>query len=881
MERRHPEELLALVQEQERQEKRGKLKIFLGAAPGVGKTYTMLEAACEKREEGLDVIAGLVETHGREETEELLQGLEVFPRQVVEYRGHTLLEFDLDGVLQRHPTLVLVDEMAHTNVPGSRHPKRWQDIKELLDRGINVYTTINVQHIESLNNVVAQITGIAVRETVPDSMLELAYSIELVDLPPDDLLKRLEEGKVYLYNQAELASKNFFRKGNLIALRELALRITAEQVNTQVLLHRRGESIKQIWPTVEKLLVCVGPESTSAKLIRTTFRMAKSLHAEWIALFIDAPRLHLSTQQRAKAIRNLRLAEQLGGESVTINGRDVIKEIIAFARSRNVTKIIIGKQMKPRWKDWLYRSLVDELLKYSGDIDLYIIHSEHRKNKWQFLPTINRAPWTTFLFSGITVAICTGINYLLFRHLAPSNLIMIYLLGIVIVAARGYLLPAMLASLLSVLAFDFFFVPPRFSFSVNDSEYLITFGVMLLVAQVISQLTVMNQRQVEATRLREQRTTTLHVLSRQLASSRGLDRLLQVGVKYLSEVFASEVLALLPDQNGQLVIRTGYHAELTLNPKEQSVAQWVYDLGQIAGLGTETLPYAQALYIPLMGSAGPIGTLRILPKDPSQLFNPEQLHLLESLAHQIALSLEVDMLQEQAKRSEVQIAADRLRRALLQSVSHDLRAPLIAIMGSASSLIEMGNNLERTAIKKLAYQIYDESGQLNRLINNLLQITYLEAETVTLQKEFHNLRDVINTSLNTLGKSLGKREIHLDIPADLPKVPVDRVLIQEVIDNLLDNAIKFTPPNTAIDISAARIKDKIVISIGDYGPGLTSDEVKKIFDKFYQGQILATARGLGLGLAICRNIIIAHGGEIWAENRSEGGAIFRFTLPIK
>lgn len=879
--RPNPEKFLKQAQEEEKEQRRGKLKIYLGAAPGVGKTYTMLEDAQAKRAQGLDVVIGIVEAHGRKEINELLQGLEILPPRVIPYLNKNLAEFDLDAALKRDPALILVDEMAHSNVPGSRHTKRWQDIKELLDYGIDVYTTLNVQHIESLNDVVAQITRIHVHETIPDFILEAADTIELVDLPPDDLLRRLQEGKVYIPEQAELAKQNFFRKGNLTALRELALRVTAERVDAQIMTYRQGQGIKYIWPTKERILVCVGPGVKSSNIIRAARRIASRVQAEWIAVYVETPKLGSSEAQHNNAIHNLRLAEQLGAETIILTGVDIVKEIINLAHERNVTRIVLGKQIRPQWKNWLFPSLVDELVRYSGEIDIYIIHSSSKAKTLPKTTPIekNKTPLRYFVFALIITAIATGINFLLFSHVELSNLIMVYLLGVVIVAFFGRLGPANVTSILSVLAFYFFFIPPRYSFAVENTHDLITLIIMLVISQIISYLTILSRQQVEIAGRAESHSSALQVLTRQLSSTRGVDKLLDIAVRYISEMYNSEVLALLPEDH-HLVIRARYRSTQLLNAKEQSIAQWVYELGQIAGIGTDTLSSTDALYVPLLGSQGSVGVLRVRPSHPGRLFTPEQMHFLEACANQIALALEVDRLQEQGRKSELQTETDQARNTLLQSVSHDLRTPLIAIMGAASTLTEIGKELDPRTINKLANEIYSESEQLSRLIGNLLQMTYLEAEKVKLQKEVGSLSDVIAVVLKALARELGKKPVNINIPDDLPLIPFDRVLLEQVFENLIDNANKFTAPDTPIDITVSLEKDRVVIKIKDRGPGITPDEVDRLFEKFYRGRMLTSERGLGLGLAICQRIVKAHGGTIWAANRKDGGAAFCFTLPL-
>lgn len=876
-----PEKLLQRVQEEERKEQCGKLKIYLGAAPGVGKTYAMLEDALAKRAQELDVVIGVVESHGRKEIEVMLKNFEILPRQLVNYREKNLSEFDLDAALKRNPGLILIDEMAHTNVPGLRHAKRWQDIKEILDRGIDVCTTLNVQHIESLNDVVSQIIHAPIKETVPDSMLELADTIELVDLPPEDLLKRLQEGKVYFPEQASIAKDRFFRKGNLIALRELALRATAELVNVQVLLYRQGLGIQHVWPTKDKILVCIGPGIESTKLIRTARRLATSLQAEWIAVYVETPRLQSSEEERNNAIQNLRLAEQLGAQTRILTGFDLVKEVMSFAREQNVTQIVIWKHIRSRWRNLFSKNLADEVVRQSGEIDVHIVTGTIDDTKVQktIVPYKQTIPWKIYGVVLGVVALATLIDFILFPYLHVGSLIMVYLLGVTIVALMGQIGPSIFASVISVLAYGFFFIPPYLSFDISDIENIFMLIVMLLVAQTISHLTLLSHRQAENARLAEQRTAALHTLSRQLASTRGFDKLLTIAVNYIADVFDSEVMALLPE-NGHLSIRAKSKTEKTLNAKEQGVAQWVYDLGQIAGLGTDTLPFSDAIYVPLLASQSNLGVIRVRPIQPERLFTPEQMHLLEACANQAALALEVDRLQDQTRKSELKTETNRAQNALLQSVSRDLRAPLVSVIGAASTLMEIGSELDARAVKKIGNTIYLESEQLSRLINNLLQMTYLEAEEIKLQKKYYSFGDVVALVINTSTKKLGKKPVHIRLPVDLPKIPFDQVLIQEVLINLIDNAIKFTSPESPIEISARIEKYKVVISIEDQGPGIVADEVNKLFEKFYRGRKLTAERGLGLGLAICRGIIKAHGGEIWAENREGGGAIFRFTLPL-
>ena len=891
--RPNPEDLLKVAQQQERQQERGKLRIYLGAAPGVGKTYSMLEDARAKREHGLDIVVGVVESHGRHEIDALLHGLEILPRQIIDYRGMKLTEFDLDKALKRNPGIILIDEMAHTNAPGLRHEKRWQDINELLDHGIDVYTTVNVQHIDSRKDDVAKIIHIPIKESVPDYLFEMADSIELIDLPPEDLLKRLNEGKVYFPQQAELAKEHFFRVGNLIALREMALRYTADRVGEDVLSYRRGQGIKHIWPTREKILVCVGP-GESNRLIRSASRIAKSLNAEWTAIYVDVPRLQASEEERNRAIHKLRLAERLGADTRLIVGTDIVKEIMSFAHEQNISQIMIWKNSRQTWRKifklwknvtlgrrgFSFSSLADTIVRQSGEIDVYVMTggAPEEAKEIPITPVPRKFSWRSYLASLGVVLVATLIDYLLFPYLNATNLIMIYFFGVFLVAIYDKALPTIFAALLSILVCSFLFLPPYYAFALENTEYLLSIILLLIIALTINHYTVLSRREANRARDAERRIARLHTLSRQLATMRGVDRLLNIGVEYTGEILNSDVQALLPE-NGTLKVHAKSATDWALDAKELSVAQWVYDQGQVAGLGTDTLPYSQALYIPLLASQSTMGVLSIRPKE-EKVLTPEKRHLLEAFAHQLAITIEADLHHEQTKKTELQTETNKVRSTLLKSFSHDLRTPLVSIMGAANKLIEVGTDIENQNIQQLHKNIFIESEQLDRLINNLLKMTNFETQSIPLNKEFCSLSELIHFVLDSPSIKMLKRHITVNLPENLPLMPLDSMLIQEVLHNLIDNAVKFTPLATVIEVSAQVVKDRVIVSIEDQGPGLLSDELTNLFDKFYRGKMITVERGMGLGLAVCRTIINAHGGEIWAENRKEGGAAFRFSLPF-
>jgi two-component system sensor histidine kinase KdpD len=874
-----PDELLDRARRETEKSREGQLKIFFGAAPGVGKTYAMLEAARQKKREGVEIEVGLVETHGRKETEALLEGLEILSRRNVEYRGTSLKEFDLDAALRRKPAIILVDELAHTNAPGSRHKKRWQDVYELLGAGISVYTTVNVQHLESLNDVVSQITGINVRETVPDFLLDRADEIELIDLPPDDLLQRLREGKVYMPEQAAAAIENFFRKGNLIALRELALRRTADRVDEQMQVYRQDKGIKEIWPAGERILVCIGANPRSIRLIHAARRLAAGLRAGWIAVHVEAPAQVRPSESDLKQLADhMRLAESLGAETVTLSGQRMSEEILAYARRRNVTRIIIGKPTHARWKDKLFGSPLDEIVRGSGDIDVYVISGDVAEPHVHRGPGARARTWRKreWLWSILTVAACTGIDKIMQPYFERLDLAMVYLLGVVITASWAGKWPSLSAAILSIAAFDFFFIPPYYSFAVSDIRYLFTFLVMFIVSFVISRLTLRVRQQAEAARLRERRTASLYNLSRDLVRERGAKRLSEIAMKHIGEVFDSQVVVCVPDDQNRLAPVTNGPFAYTPDQQELSVAQWVYEHRQPAGLGSDTLPGAKALYLPLIASGGVIGVVGMLPKSAIDGFEPEQFHYLEAFANQTAIAIERSFLGEAAQRALLKAETESLRNTLLSSISHDLRTPLSAITGAASTLLQRDVLLDTGSRLDLVTTIQEEAEHLTRIIKNVLDMTRLESGAIQVNKEWQSLEEIVGVVLDRLGDRLNDHPVSVKLPGNLPLIPFDGLLIEQVLVNLFDNAIKYTPKGTPLELSASESFYTVTVELADRGPGIPPGDEERIFEKFVRGR--GVAGGVGLGLAICRTIISAHGGKIWAENREGGGAVFRFTL---
>ncbi len=873
-----PDALLASVEGAQSHPHRGRLKIFFGASAGVGKTYAMLSEAQEKLRDGIGVLAGYVETHRRKETEALLVGLEQLPARFVEYRGVRLREFDLDAALLRKPPLILVDELAHSNAEGSRHEKRWQDVVELLDAGIDVYTTLNVQHIESLNDVISQITGIVVRETVPDSIIERADEIELVDLPPDDLIERLHEGKVYLPEQVRQAVDRFFRKENLTALRELALRQTAERVGAQVRMERAGRGESRPWPTADRILVCVGPSPLSSRVIRTARRMAAAAQSDWIAITVETP---LQGDQATEQVRrNLQLAERLGADVTVLSGENVVDEILSFAIKRNVNKVVIGKPARARWKEWLKPSIVDDLIRRSGEIDIHVVKGEPEEHelarvRWK----ARKTDWQQYAWTLGVMAICTGIALLMFGRFSLVNITMVYLAGVVLVSSRWTLGPSILASVLGALLFDFLFTEPYFSFAISDIQYVITFLVLLVTALVISGLTQQVRRQIDSARSRYLRTIALYFMSRQLAAARDTESMVTAASRHVADVFQGDTAILLPDASNRLTVAAHHGAFKVESANEGAAAQWVFEHQRWAGWSTETLSASTAMYVPLVTSSSSLGVLALRPKDPKHPLESDQRHLLETFATQLAIALERSKLASQVESSRRDVEAEQIRSSLLSCVSHDLRTPLSTISGAASTLLDEQGTLSTVSRRDLLHSVADEASRLNQIVGKLLDMTRLDAPGFKLQKEWYPLDELVGSALNRLRSALRGHPVRTNLPDELPLVEVDGVLVETVLANLVENASRYTPPGSNIEVRAAREDDHVMVEVLDNGPGLVPGTEQDIFRRFVRKGPAADRSGTGLGLAICDAVVRLHGGKIGAENRPEGGARFWFTIP--
>jgi two-component system, OmpR family, sensor histidine kinase KdpD len=875
-----PERLLKMAQAEE--SPRGKLKIFFGYAAGVGKTYAMLSEARREREQGVDVVAGYIEPHARPETMELIEGLQTIPPRMVDHRGITLQDFDLDAAIGRKPALVLVDELAHTNAPGMRHAKRWQDVRELLDQGISVYTSLNVQHLESLSDVVASITGVVVGETVPDALFDEADSIELIDLPPEELEERFREGKVYVPAQAETAMRNFFRRPRLVALREIALRRMAEQVNRSVQDMRLERPGAAIWPTVDTLLVCVGASPSSATVIRKARRMAAALHARWVALNVRRPGATLAAGPQERLQRNLTLAESLGAEVAVIQaeGTDAAASIVSYARLRNVTKIVIGKNLSPFSPLRHIRGdLVDRLLHASGDIDVYVIPGEAEQVNGAQEPRA-RGSWAgaagATLVMAAAIALAVGVRNLGFEL---PNVIMTLLLGVVVCSIWFGSAAGIVATAASVLGFNFFFTEPYFSLAISDTQYVVTFVIMLLVALTLSTLTSRVKRQAVTARQQEWRTDALYRLSKVLSRTPGKLQIATAARDMLAGTLRAD-FALFLDEGGR-VLKVEKSSLAPVDAREEAVVTWVLRNEQPAGQGTGTLSAAPGLYLPLKGSREAMGVLSVRFHNPRDLAYRDIRNLIETFAAQIAIALEREELTRTTQEVMVKVEGERLRSSLLRSISHDLRTPLTGIAGSASALLHRLGDQAGPDDRALLEGIADEAAVMTRTFDNLLSLTRLETEGVELRKDPEAVDDVVSAALERAARRTEGHEVRVCVPEDVLLVSMESGLIEQVLVNLIDNAAKFSAPSAPIEVSVRRDEAAAVFEVADRGHGIPAGERERIFEKFYRlREHDGRTRGTGLGLSICRAIVNAHGGTISVHAREGGGSRFVFTLPL-
>jgi two-component system sensor histidine kinase KdpD len=883
-----PEALLEAVRREE--SRVGKLRIFVGAAPGVGKTYEMLQQARARKKDGYDIVVGVVETHGRKETEALLEGLEIIPRRRIEYKGQWLEEMDLDAIVARRPQIVLVDELAHTNAPGSRHPKRYLDAEELLQHGIDVYSTVNIQHIDSLNDVVAQITHVRVRETVPDTVFDRADAVELVDLTPEDLIQRLKEGKVYVPKQAERALTHFFSPANLTALRELALRRTAERVDEQLLTEMQARAIPGPWAAGERIVVCISEDPRAAGLVRYAKRLADRLHGPWTALYVETRRsLQLSEEQRDRIADTLRLAQALGGEPVTIPGGDrrVADDVIAYSHSNNITQIIIGKSTRTRWFEILHGSVVHDLVRRAGNISVHVIAGEAVAGE----PVPKKAVKTAegggsfdprpYIFAVLTVAAAVAIGALLWPWIGLANVGFVFLTAVVGVAARLGLGPSLFATVVSALFYNFFFTEPYYTFAIYNPTDVLAVVFFTIVAFIVSNVAARARILAVAAMARARTTESLYTFSRKLAGVGTLDDVLWATAYQTALMLKVRVVLLLPESE-TIVVKAGYPPEDILDEADLAAAKWAWRSDRPAGRGSDTLPGAKWLFLPMRTGRGPVGVVGVESDKPGPLLTPDERRLLDALIDQGALAIERVHLVEDMERVRRTIETERLRSALLTSISHDLKTPLAAVLGAAATLRDLSTSFTEAQKADLLATIIDESERLNRFIANLLDMTRLEAGAVMPNMALHDIGEIVGSTLRRAARIVARQEIEVDLAPDLPMLAIDPVLFEQVLFNLLDNAAKYAPARTTIRLQSRREREFVCLQVLDEGGGIPAGDLEHVFDKFYRAQKGDRVRaGTGLGLSISRGFVEAMNGTISAANRTDrSGAVFTIMLPI-
>lgn len=883
IQRPDPDQLLDRLNAEAARARRGKLKIFFGATAGVGKTYAMLGAARQQILQGVDMVIGVVETHGRMETEVMADGMERLPLKEIPYRENSLKEFDLDGALARMPALILMDELAHSNVPGSRHPKRWQDVEELLAAGIDVYSTVNVQHLETLNDVISGITGIRVWETVPDKVFDTADEVVLVDLPPDELLQRLKEGKVYLPRQAERAINNFFRKGNLIALRELALRRTADRVDDDMLQYRRDQFVAPVWRTRDSLLACIGPGEGLEKIVRTAARLASQLEVPWHAIYIETPALQrLPEAKRHRILRNLKLAEDLGAVTATLSGTgtDADEVTVQYARDHNLSKIIVGRDHPRPWRFW-FRSFADRVGKRAPDLDVIQVartEGEREPARPDRQDVVDRVfkQWPDYAMAALGCGLAGLLSAVVFPIFDLPNIVMIFLLAVVLVSVRFGRGPGVLASFLSVAIFDFFFVNPRLSFAVGDVQYLMTFAVMLVVGLITGQLTAGARYQARVATRREKRVRSLYEMSRDLSAALMPEQIAEIGERFIAAELGAKAAFLLIDDKDKL--QPALPSTMDLPAVDLGIAQWAFDHGEAAGQGTDTLAASPILYLPLKAPMRLRGVLALEVRNADRLLIPEQRRLLDTFASLIAIAIERVHYVEVAQNTTVQIESERLRNSVLSAISHDLRTPLAALIGLADTLL-LTKPPPTGQQQEVIESMRNSAMRMNVLVNNLLDMARLESGNVQLNRQWQPLEEVVGSALGACAALLEDRPIKVNLAPDLPLLHLDAVMIERVLVNLLENACKYTPAQSPIEIDAHVDNDSVLLTVNDQGPGLPSNREEAIFEKFERGKKESAAPGVGLGLAICRAIMQAHDGTIRGETRNTGGASFILKIP--
>lgn len=865
---------------------RGKLRIFLGAAPGVGKTCAMLKAAHRKQGEGVDVVVAIVESHGRRDTEALVEGLEVLPRRTLPVQGRAYAEMDLDAVLARRPQLALVDELAHSNVTGARHPKRHQDVAELLAAGIDVWSTLNIQHLESLNDVVARITRVRVRETVPDRVFDTADDVEIVDLTPQELIERLADGKVYAEAQAQAALRNWFKPGNLTALRELALRRTAERVDQQMRAYMRRHAIRGPWAAAERLLVCVNESAAASEVVRRAKRLADRLDAPWFAIHVENMRsAPAGPKAQARITDTLRLAESLGAETLTLPGsRNIAGDLLAWARDNNITQILIGKSQRSRWFTLRHGSLLTELSRDAAGIDLHVLAEDPQArsatapaaapgDEDDTPPQAPRTPVTAYPATAVMVALATLLGRALVAMVTVPNISLVYLAAVMWSATRYGLGPSIFASIASTAAYNFFFTEPHYTFNVADPGQVLALIFFSAAAVLTSTLTSRERVHAEAAHAQARTTAELLAFSRKLAGIRKLDTLMAASAAQIANMLKVEALMLLPDtKNGALLPVASAPAGAALDEADLAAATWCWDKNQPTGSGTDTLPGGRRLFLPLRTGQGRHGVVGISRAQGDARLTPDERRLLDALVDLAAIATERIRLAKDIDQARMLAETEKLRGSLLTSISHDLRTPLASIIGTFATLRRHAGRFDAEASEELLASAQDEAERLNRYVSNLLDMTRLDAGALQPRREPCDLGDLIAASVQRCAKRLAAHKVKLSVPANLPLLLLDETLMDQVLVNLLDNAAKYTPAGSHIEIGVVRHRFSIALHVRDDGSGIPPGDLDRIFDKFYRVREDAdrSRAGTGLGLAICRGFVIAMGGRIHARNRSAG-----------
>ena len=875
-----PEKLLGLIKENELKEQSGKLKIFFGMCAGVGKTYSMLEAAHKAKREGRNVVIGIVETHGRQETASLIAGLTVIEPKEIAYRGAKFGEMDIDRILQLKPSLVLVDELAHSNIPGSRHIKRYQDVLEILSNGIDVYTTLNVQHLESRAETVKQITGTVIRETLPDSIFDRADDIELVDITPDELLKRLSEGKVYTPEKSRQAIENFFRKGNLTALREMALRLAAERVDWQLRDYLNEKKIAGTWKSGQRLLVAIGPSPHSADLIRWTRRLAYSMEAAWTAVYIETEQ-NISEANKDILIQNFNLARELGAQIITTNDTDIVKGILRVAKENNITQIVVGKSRKFNPAGWiLKKDFVKRLIKESGDIDVYIVGGGLRDPKFNLSELIQfHSNPAKYIFSASIILFVTLVSFFSYEHIGYQTIALLFLLTLAVMPllnlGPG---PIILAALLSALSWDYMFIPPQYTFHISRLEDVLMFVMYFIVAVVSGVLSSRLRTQERFVRQREKRTSALYRLTKQLAEAGGLDDITRTAVKSIDDNFSADAAMIYADGNNALLPLPHSESTFKMPEGEWNFAQWVFANRQKAGKFTNTIPMAEATYYPLTGKGKSVGVIGIKTKNGEQL-NFDQQNLLDTFLIQVSAAVEREMLNLTAKEAFIISESEKLYKTLFNSISHELKTPLTTIISASSSLNDSGIRKNEKTIEGLSDEIGIAARRLNNLVENLLDITRLETGVMKLKLDWHDIRDLLDNIPVKLREEIGGHKLAINLENEIKLFKFDFILLEQAVINIVRNCISYTPEGSRISISAGESGNNCILTIADEGPGFPADSLDKIFTKFYRVPGTKTG-GTGLGLSIAKGYIDAHRGSIAVSNGKDKGAVFTISIPM-